>query len=771
MDPLTGIGAAASIVQLLTLCANASKAARDLWNSYADAPTWSSRFTISARTSQQRSLTKFFPHATVQLSPPCCKIMPGSCKDSSILQQDLKSFQHVVLAAIQDGRPRAREVNQTSFDDSHVHWSPPVNSITTQQTRVYGSDLESIRWEHPTSQGFWQVVLKKQKKRQQRRFRATGRVWLYLFGPRVVEFEFGLFAHVKSSLSPMVSFGIKIRNSRPMDSMVFQACSYGDLKRVRLLLESGDAGINDICEDSGMTLVHLIRRPTYGLPSCARLLLRAGAEFYTEPTKTRPSSMPILPLTQPEGFRSGLEILQAEGLVVPRRGPTAPSESLMGNLLSSAISAGRLQDIMTIIDSFEDPSPHLKDLLHRSTFHRGRIEVVALLMKLGLHPDWHDPRRDDVEIMHRPIMSATENSSSGLAPIHYYLFRGACPGPFNGIYYVDLSPSFPVSAWQILFKRFVMFPSHTRRFQELEGILLHLLLHECSDLPYRELIAMNFRGPSKRCHQIVRITCEVADAARIWSVHDGPESLRSLITVLETDLLLQHRLATRPMVDWSSEGVIETPARRWDPSEDNIKYPERYYQYLDGYEGILCEKRWDSSKGQYYNFRKDLGLPPLDGPPGICTGADYPHSTRKSSPHYQQFFRMEDDGRREIPFDRTTLFYENISTEDGRRQMKQFPIVRALCNALQLAGYRVEMGRHDGEIWFEDDDGDPYHDAMEFQPAPGVDDGVVANCPICRDPQKYGLDYILERAKVGEDFLDEWRDKQRRKATSRDARF
>ncbi|KAK3292913.1 uncharacterized protein B0H64DRAFT_203125 [Chaetomium fimeti] len=38
MDPITGIGAAASIVQLLALCAKSAKAAKELWESYTDAP-------------------------------------------------------------------------------------------------------------------------------------------------------------------------------------------------------------------------------------------------------------------------------------------------------------------------------------------------------------------------------------------------------------------------------------------------------------------------------------------------------------------------------------------------------------------------------------------------------------------------------------------------------------------------------------------------------------------------------------------------------------
>jgi hypothetical protein len=38
MDPITGVGAAASITQLLALCVKSAKAAKELWESYIDAP-------------------------------------------------------------------------------------------------------------------------------------------------------------------------------------------------------------------------------------------------------------------------------------------------------------------------------------------------------------------------------------------------------------------------------------------------------------------------------------------------------------------------------------------------------------------------------------------------------------------------------------------------------------------------------------------------------------------------------------------------------------
>lgn len=111
-------------------------------------------------------------------------------------------------------------------------------------------------------------------------------------------------------------------------------------------------------------------------------------------------------------------------------------------------------------------------------------------------------------------------------------------------------------------------------------------------------------------------------------------------------------------------------------------------------------------------------------------------------------------------FQRTTLFYETITTEKGQRQLAQFPHVRLIVNALRLAGYRAEMD-DDGDVWYDDDDGDQYFDAREYQPGEGVDDGLVVNCPTCQDPEKYGLGHAFSEAERGREVVREYR---RRKA-------
>ncbi|KAF9873565.1 hypothetical protein CkaCkLH20_09024 [Colletotrichum karsti] len=99
-------------------------------------------------------------------------------------------------------------------------------------------------------------------------------------------------------------------------------------------------------------------------------------------------------------------------------------------------------------------------------------------------------------------------------------------------------------------------------------------------------------------------------------------------------------------------------------------------------------------------------------------------------------------------------FASLISTQEGRRHLLRFPLVKALCCALQRVGYRVDMD-DEGDLWYDDDDGDPYFDAVEdlrdldHEPGP-----LGGTCRICRNPREYGLGHILDKI---ENDLVEWR--------------
>ncbi|GJD04054.1 hypothetical protein ColKHC_12879 [Colletotrichum higginsianum] len=85
--------------------------------------------------------------------------------------------------------------------------------------------------------------------------------------------------------------------------------------------------------------------------------------------------------------------------------------------------------------------------------------------------------------------------------------------------------------------------------------------------------------------------------------------------------------------------------------------------------------------------------------------------------------------------------------------MSRFPLVKAHCCALQLAGYRAEMD-DDGDIWFEDGDGDQYFDAVEHLSEHDRRGPLGGTCEICRDPEKFGLGSIIEQH---ENAVRKWR--------------
>ncbi|RYP74523.1 hypothetical protein DL771_002997 [Monosporascus sp. 5C6A] len=108
------------------------------------------------------------------------------------------------------------------------------------------------------------------------------------------------------------------------------------------------------------------------------------------------------------------------------------------------------------------------------------------------------------------------------------------------------------------------------------------------------------------------------------------------------------------------------------------------------------------------------------------------------------------------------LFFHTISTAEGRREMSTFPLVRTLCNALQNAGYRAEMDS-EGDIWYDEDDGDVYYDAREEQLAIENDDGPIIDCAICRSPERYGLGHIVQEAAFGRQKLLDYREELERR--------
>ena len=67
----------------------------------------------------------------------------------------------------------------------------------------------------------------------------------------------------------------------------------------------------------------------------------------------------------------------------------------------------------------------------------------------------------------------------------------------------------------------------------------------------------------------------------------------------------------------------------------------------------------------------------------------------------------------------------------------------------------------DGDIWYEDEDGDRYFDAREYQPTEDRADWLVGECPICRDLEGYGLGNIKKEEEEGKRLVREYKEKVR----------
>lgn len=292
---------------------------------------------------------------------------------------------------------------------------------------------------------------------------------------------------------------------------------------------------------------------------------------------------------------------------------------------------------------------------------------------------------------------------------HYLLLQGASP---------HLRYEAGKNAWQLIWNLpWYGIGRWPRRlsFISLEGGLAHLLLHG-SD-PFRVFLDPAFlnqrSGLRNTTHDTYdryasKLNLRALETGRSWSY--GPVRWRK--NAKEWLSKFEHCEETRkPRLDIS-----------WSPR------------------GMIYQNRW-AGDPQYAQGAEAVG----DGTP-----SDVDHSGGGSGDD------TEDEDEHTTFFQHQTQFYHHISSPEGQRLLSRFPVVLALCDALQFAGYRAEMD-DDGDIWYEAGDGDRYFDAREEQEE--GDDRPTDFCPICQDFDKHGLGHILREAEEAKRELREYREK------------
>jgi hypothetical protein len=173
--------------------------------------------------------------------------------------------------------------------------------------------------------------------------------------------------------------------------------------------------------------------------------------------------------TNEKKFRAGVEFLRGEDYWVWTDEKTAnhhdtTSLSARQNLLTAASGVGSLEYVMMAIDVLGFPPSRFPYAVNVAIQH-GRLEVVSLLHRLGGEKPLDVQMRTASELDY-PIKYAARLAERAI--IHYLLLQGAASFPHEEA--DDLWRSLWLGIeWALLGDEWI--------FQEIEGILWHVLLH------------------------------------------------------------------------------------------------------------------------------------------------------------------------------------------------------------------------------------------------------------------------------------------------------
>lgn len=634
-----------------------------------------------------------------------------------------------------------------------------------------------------------------------------------LIHQHVLHFELRVRQRIRHWLSiPWLGCSLAVVNVRESDAPIFQACFDWDLETVRFLLESGRAGLHDVDTETRCGLLeHVFRVNERNTP---RSLYRPRAKFrgqlvlqYLLDQGYNPNifhgldSIPAPLMAFMSCFASSVSLLFHHGTELDsfEINPTsllAPVNSsgyrwqlrllrslgfsdwkVDDNCHSLLHSAAENSDFEEALFSLEiaHQNPNTRDGVGRTPLvhaaETGRIAMQSILVESGAQVNaaawtWNGP----------PLNIAVQGGNFDMA--HSLLFNGADP---------TLQSSHSENSWYIFWENMLL-PSWPYResfdFIILEGLLAHLLLHHAD--PFQPAEHRHYKEICEpwECNLSNPWYCSFAqiqslEFARAWSFI-SERLVTSRRTPTDEERLAYedaetNRVPTRS-ISWSPTGIINgwEPIVRTRCGAGYINTPS-LKQYrddgVDKYRGEATENMDEDLERTSEDHEQSLDE--NDG--STCDRDDNSDDSGYTKhPIWQdldEYFAENDDTYRGggirwsqaniRSFERTTLFYQTISTQEGRYQMATFPAVRMLCNALLLAGYRAEMGK-EGDIWFEDDDGDMYYDAREHQTAEDLDNEHISLCPICKDPEKYGLGHIIRESEFGKERLFQYKEKVRR---------
>ncbi|KAJ2992322.1 hypothetical protein NUW58_g2205 [Xylaria curta] len=585
------------------------------------------------------------------------------------------------------------------------------------------------------------ALLTVQSKRNRRKLRLVLEIGFKLFSRHVLQFELNL-RQTARHWSGMPSFGysMPIFNVREHDAPIFQACRDRDVNRhvmqgeykkawytherekdyyriqqlVEHLLDQGcdpSAFHGPIRRDRLPAALHAFDR---GYSSAVSALLSRGADIASFDSIVARSLQDVN-----AGFQWKLDVLRSMGYSDWKPDSVAGGVTMSESLLHGACEASNVQEVLFALEAAGlDPNTQSRWLTPLDyAVERDFLQGAAILIECGATIEFRRWGR-------------SEQTYGPIATAHYHLLHGADPR--------SESLPFCLSPWQRTCD-LVDNPrcAHGWSFTNLEGGLAHLLLHG-SD-PF-ELIPDPRPNEGPWTGHTWKLHLQAHEIARFWSEgieweRYSAESYEQWESNLEC---VTQAITPRFNFRWSRSGLIYQALSEQSRERSVRREAEEARPSL--VQGPRCRSSDDTAN----QFPNDAGQDPANW------GEQHWQICRDEIENDQyclgSFFRYQ------------TQFCHHVASAEGRRRLTHFPMVLALCDALQFAGYRAEMD-DDGDIWYEIDDGDRYFDAKEYQDEHGNEDWMVGFCPICQDFERHGLGDVLEVANEAKRELFEYREK------------
>ncbi|KAL3298207.1 ankyrin unc44 [Colletotrichum asianum] len=579
-------------------------------------------------------------------------------------------------------------------------------------------------------------------------------------------------------LDPLLAASLTIVNVRPRDTPIFLACRDWDLQEVHYLLETGQASIHDADEEVGGLLEHVISGKRVqisrvieedhflrGGQAVLEYLLDRGCDPST--SHLAENKLPPVLSAFSEGYRDATMAMLSRGADLLSFG-SKPGGLLdqFGANTSQLLWKFRLLSSIGYSDwQLDEPS----DNLLYGGCQANQLDVVLFALEIaGINPDQHGalgrtPMSNAASTewiegitalrQYGACVNVSEGSWNG-TPLrrslqsnqvltntsHYLLLQGIDPRlkSFNGLSgwgEMMTTQYSPATGW------YLQFP-----YISLEGSIAHLL-HHGSD-PF-EVFGSDFKTsdhswPGRPRWFDLMGHIQASDIARFWSyglsktkdtwtyycpddsLEDFVEKVGTMDRQRDFDWTFQYNIEGHITWNYASStssevsGETEVSSVTSLASSSHEAQGEGFSQ--DAYhEGEVSEYESDTS------YLADGDFVPI-----------WEHTDQEIRGRAHTYLDLSPDF-----FENATHFHHHTATLQGRRQLSRWPMVRALCDGLQHAGYRVEMD-DDGDLWFECDDGDRYFDAWETQPAEDRDDWLVDVCPICQNFDDYGLGNVLD---------------------------